>query len=138
MLQATYNGASYVMRLEFDPGDLRYERLYAAIINSPEFPRDRNEAKAVGKLLDKLECIGAVKPAQDREGNRRPHVRDELRLYETVLGGTVTLETRDHELCVKHVMACIPRTPNVLQRGLEDVLVMLEAVAATAQPSAAK
>lgn len=97
--------------LDFNPGDVRYERIYAACSHlSRKQPADRREQKLNNALLDKLLQIGTLIPALDAQtGAEREHKRDELRFYETKGGGQIVLEQAERDLALEHMTSAIPQ-----------------------------
>ena len=111
--------------LSFEPDDRRYERIYALLVTGAP-NKDRHAMRIHGEILDKLEAIGQVKPAQDDKGEPRPHMRDELRFYVTVSGGDVVIEEAAYELIKQRCVDAIPGVHVSLSRDLEKTIVWLE------------
>ena len=127
--------------LEFEPGDHRYERLYACFVTgNPERERKRN--KLLGEVTDKMETIGVVKPAVDANTAKpREHTPDEIRFYICPEGGALVLEEDAYDIAVGRARGAIETGVHPgLAREFEDTLAWLESLpkqdAVPAEPSA--
>lgn len=115
--------------LDFDPGDPKYERLYAACCHlSQKNPTDRKEQKVNNSLLDKLESVGRPIPALDDKGMVRAHRRSELKFYETVAGGVLVLEQAEYDMAKEHMLSAIPMVHRQVGAEHEAAMAWLEAV----------
>lgn len=115
--------------LDFSPLDERYERIYAACVHlSRRQPGNRAESKINNSLLDKLEAIGQPVPMLDEQGREREHRHGELKFYQTVSGGTVTLDTAEWKAACEHMDSAIPNVHRQMGPSHEAAFAWLEAV----------
>lgn len=115
--------------LTFNPLDERYERLYAAVVHlSRKQPGSRAEAKVNNSLVDKLEAIGQPILPLDDQGRERDFRHNEMRFYQTVVGGTVTLDGAEWRAAIDHMESALPNVHRQMGRSHEDTHAWLEAV----------
>lgn len=141
-LQRDLNRRTRVRVLTFEPDDERFERVYGAVISQhPGLSgnRDRREQRTHGKLLDKLETIGQLRPAIDvQKGEERDYLDGEVRLYVTHTGGAVVLEEEEYRMAVERCDKVIPYLHPSLSRSHEQTMTWLEGIkeqAAAAAPT---
>lgn len=128
MAASTIYRTGTVRVLSFSLDDRKYERIYGWCVTGAPI-KDRTQSKVHGAVLDKLEGIGQVKPPVDEKtGQPREFLRDEIRFYVTVMGGRVVLEEAEYELVVERVTAAIAGVHPSLSRDYEKTLSWLESL----------
>jgi hypothetical protein len=112
--------------LHFEPDSKRYDLCYQALLFS-KAPLQRNELKAHGALLTKLEEIGqCANPARGR---------NDVALYDSVTGGDVLVEEREFEILVRLLDGTIAETHKAFTRELDQTLDWLAGVQPWVNPA---
>lgn len=119
-----------VRTIQFTPNDLRFDICYSALYQSPLPLRGSTERKTQIAIADKLEVIGQIILVRDQQtGEMREHRKNELVLYETVVGGSVVLTEPEYDFVKRHVAALIDSEvfPKAWTRQGESLTGLLDA-----------
>lgn len=115
--------------LQFDPHDdtKRYVLCYQSLCFA-KAPLARNELRAHGALLTKLESIGMIANPGRAEGD--------VALYKNVHGGRIVVDGEEYGLLERFLVAFVPDVHRSMSREMDGVLAWLAAAPSVPEPMA--